>query len=62
MGTMRGGLGGMGGRMPSGRHGLAGVRAGRPDPPKKKISLKKVGPEVWALMAPRKGLILQGFA
>jgi subfamily B ATP-binding cassette protein MsbA len=41
-----------------------GGRAGRSaaaDVPKKKLDLKKVGPEVWALMAPRKGLILAGF-
>lgn len=39
--------------------GRAG-RAGNADLPKKKISLKKAGPEVWALMAPRKGLIFAG--
>jgi subfamily B ATP-binding cassette protein MsbA len=38
-----------------------GARASKADLPKKKINLKKVGPEVWALMAPRKGLILAGF-
>jgi subfamily B ATP-binding cassette protein MsbA len=41
-----------------------GGRAGRAaaaDVPTKKVDLKKVGPEVWALMAPRKGLILAGF-
>jgi subfamily B ATP-binding cassette protein MsbA len=59
MGTMRGGMG-MG--MKAERSG--GGRAGRgaaADLPKKKVNLKKVGPEVWALMAPRKGLILAGF-
>jgi subfamily B ATP-binding cassette protein MsbA len=59
MGTMRGGMG-MG--MKAERSG--GGRAGRgaaADVPKKKMNLKKVGPEVWALMAPRKGLILAGF-
>jgi ABC-type multidrug transport system fused ATPase/permease subunit len=59
MGTMRGGMG-MGMRAERSSHGR-GVRAGQTDPPKKKISLKKVGPEVWALMAPRKGLIAAGF-
>ncbi|MGA2650732.1 MAG: ABC transporter ATP-binding protein [Terracidiphilus sp.] len=61
MGTMRGGLGGMTGSHAERSPRAGSVRAGRPDIPKKKISLKKVGPEVWALMAPRKGLILAGF-
>jgi subfamily B ATP-binding cassette protein MsbA len=53
--------GGMGMGMKAERSG--GGRAGRgaaADLPKKKVNLKKVGPEVWALMAPRKGLILAG--
>jgi subfamily B ATP-binding cassette protein MsbA len=59
MGTMRGGVGmGMRAERPTG--GRAG-RGGAADIPKKKVDLKKVGPEVWALMAPRKGLILAGF-
>jgi subfamily B ATP-binding cassette protein MsbA len=58
MGTMRGGMGmNMRAERPTG--GRAG-RGGAADLPKKKVSLKKVGPEVWALMAPRKGLILAG--
>jgi subfamily B ATP-binding cassette protein MsbA len=58
MGTMRGGMGlGMKAERPTG--GRAG-RSAAADVPKKKLDLKKVGPEVWALMAPRKGLILAG--
>jgi subfamily B ATP-binding cassette protein MsbA len=58
MGTMRGGMGiGMRAERPTG--GRAG-RGGAADVPKKKVDLKRVGPEVWALMAPRKGLILAG--
>jgi subfamily B ATP-binding cassette protein MsbA len=58
MGSMRGGMGmGMRAERPTG--GRAG-RSGAADVPKKKLDLKKVGPEVWALMAPRKGLILAG--
>src|SRR5271165_2576325 len=59
MGTMRGGLG-MGARAERSGVGRGG-RGAPADQPKKKMSLKKVGPEVWALMAPRKGLILAGF-
>jgi ABC-type multidrug transport system fused ATPase/permease subunit len=55
---MRSGVGGVGMRAErSSRHG---GRAGAPEPVKKKPNLKKVLPEVWALMAPRKGLILAG--
>jgi subfamily B ATP-binding cassette protein MsbA len=61
MATMRGGLGGMSGSHAERSPRAGGARAGRPDVPKKKISLKKVGPEVWALIAPRKGLIAAGF-
>jgi subfamily B ATP-binding cassette protein MsbA len=59
MGTMRGGMG-MGMKAERSGGGRAG-RAAAADVPKKKVDLKKVGPEVWALMAPRKGLILAGF-
>jgi len=60
MATMRGGGVGMGMRAErtSGRAMRAGATGG--DAPKKKPSLKKVGPQVWALMAPRKGLIVGG--
>jgi subfamily B ATP-binding cassette protein MsbA len=44
-------------RSPHGR----GARAGQGDLPKRKPSLRKIGPEIWALIAPRKGLIAIGF-
>jgi subfamily B ATP-binding cassette protein MsbA len=59
MGTMRGGMG-MGMKAERSSGGRAG-RGASADLPKKKVDLKRVGPEVWALMAPRKGLILAGF-
>ena len=40
------------------RHG--GTRAGQGDLPKRKPDLKKLWPQIWALMAPRKGLLLAG--
>jgi len=43
-------------RTPHGR----GARAGQPDLPKRKPNLKKIWPQVWALVAPRKGLLLAG--
>jgi len=60
MGTMRGGLGGMGGSHAERSPRVGAARASKAELPKKKVSLKKMGPEVWALMAPRKGLILAG--
>jgi subfamily B ATP-binding cassette protein MsbA len=51
---------GMGIRAERSPHGR-GARAGQPDLPKRKPDLKKLGPEIWALVAPRKGLILVGF-
>jgi subfamily B ATP-binding cassette protein MsbA len=57
---MRGGMG-MGlsaERSPRGRS----TRAGQTDLPKRKPSLKKLWPEIWALVAPRKGLIFAGLA
>jgi len=59
MGTMRGGGLGMGMRAERSPHGRA-ARAGQADLPKRKPDLKKLGPEIWALVAPRKGLILVG--
>jgi subfamily B ATP-binding cassette protein MsbA len=50
---------GMGARAERTPHGRGG-RAGQAELLKKKPSLKNVLPEVWALMAPRKGLILAG--
>src|ERR1039458_10102340 len=61
MGTMHGGGMGMSmraERSPRGR----GARAGQPDLPKKKPSLKKVWPQVRALVIPRLGLLAAGMA
>ncbi|MGA2571302.1 MAG: ABC transporter ATP-binding protein [Terracidiphilus sp.] len=55
---MRGGMG-MGMTAERSPHGR-GARAGKADLPKRKTELKKVWPEIWALVAPRKGLILIG--
>jgi len=43
-------------RTPQGR----GARAGQTDLPKRKPDLKKLWPQVWSLVAPRKGLLLIG--
>jgi ABC-type multidrug transport system fused ATPase/permease subunit len=60
MGAMRGGGLGMGGsraeRSPRG----GGARAAQADLPKRKPNLKKLWPQVWALIAPRKWLLLAG--
>jgi len=59
MGGLRtGGMGmGMGAeRMPHGRRAAVGPG----DMPKRKPNLKRIGPQVWALVAPRKGLIVFG--
>ena len=53
MGTMRGGMG-MGMRAERSPHGR-GARAGQADVPKKKPELKKIWPQVRALVGPRKG-------
>jgi subfamily B ATP-binding cassette protein MsbA len=61
MGGFRGGGMGMGmsaERMPHGRR----AASGQGDQPKHKPNLKKIGPQVWALVAPRKGLIAGGLA
>ncbi len=58
MGTMRGGMG-MGMRAERSSHGRGG-RAGQSDTPKKKPSLRKIWPEVRALVLPRKGLLILG--
>jgi subfamily B ATP-binding cassette protein MsbA len=57
---MRGGGLGMGMRAERSPHGRS-ARAGQPDLPKRKPDLKKLWPEIWALVAPRKSLILVGF-
>src|SRR5581483_10842626 len=61
MATMRGGGLGMGMRAERAPHSR-GTRAAQADLPKPKPSLKKMGPEIWALVKPRKGLIAAGFA
>jgi subfamily B ATP-binding cassette protein MsbA len=55
---MRGGMG-MGMRAERSSHGRGG-RAGQADLPKKKPNLKKIWPQVRALVAPRKGLLVLG--
>lgn len=59
MGGFRGGGMGMGmraERLPRGRS----ARLAAADLPKTKPSLKKLGPQIWGLVSPRKGLILGG--
>ncbi len=59
MGTMRGGGMGMGmraERAPGGR----GARAGQSDQPKRKVNVKKLWPQIRALVAPRLGLLFLG--
>ncbi|MDR3737957.1 MAG: ABC transporter ATP-binding protein [Terracidiphilus sp.] len=55
---MRGGMG-MGMRAERTPHGR-GARAGQGDVPKRKVNLKKLWPQIWSLVAPRKGLLLAG--
>ncbi len=58
MGGFRGGVGmGMRAEAPHGRT----ARAARPEASKHKVSVRAILPEVWALVAPRKGLLLGGF-
>src|SRR5271157_5552833 len=59
MGTMRGSGIGMGMRAERSPRG-GGARAGQTDLPKRKPNLKKLWPQVWALVAPRKWLLLSG--
>ena len=61
MGGLHGGGMGFGLRGERAGHGR-GVSAGAADLPKTRPSLKKVGPQVWRLIAPRKGLIIGGLA
>jgi subfamily B ATP-binding cassette protein MsbA len=58
---MRGGGMGMAMRAERSPHGR-GARASQPDAPKKKPDLKKVWPQVRALVAPRIGLLMAGMA
>src|SRR5271169_3687183 len=59
MSTMRGGGIGMGMRAERTPHGR-GARAGQADLPKKKPNLRKLWPQIKAMVAPRKGLLLMG--
>ena len=59
MSTMRGGGIGMGMRAERTPHGR-GARAGQVDLPKRKPSLKKLWPQIQAMIAPRKGLLFLG--
>jgi ABC-type multidrug transport system fused ATPase/permease subunit len=58
MGGMRGGGMGMGLRAERSPRGVA--RAGHADLPKRKPSLKKLWPQIWTLVAPRKWLLVAG--
>jgi ABC-type multidrug transport system fused ATPase/permease subunit len=61
MGSMRGA--GIGMRMRAERTSTGrGARAAQAEFPKSKPSLKKIGPEIWALIGPRKALIGGGLA
>jgi subfamily B ATP-binding cassette protein MsbA len=59
MATMRGGAMGMGARAERSGHG-GGARAGQADLPKRKPSLKRLWPQIKALVLPRLGLLLAG--
>ena len=61
MGGLHGGGMGFGLRGERAGHGR-GVSAGAADLPKTRPSLKEIGPQVWRLIAPRKGLIIGGLA
>ncbi|HET7102631.1 MAG TPA: ABC transporter ATP-binding protein, partial [Terracidiphilus sp.] len=60
MGGFRGGGAGMGMRAEHMPHGRGAGR--NSDAPRRKPDLKKLGPQVWALVAPRKGLLIGGLA
>jgi ABC-type multidrug transport system fused ATPase/permease subunit len=60
MSTMRGG--GMGLSSSAERSPRSGARARAAELPKRKPDLKKLWPQIWALVAPRKGLLLAGMA
>ena len=61
MGAFRGSGMGFGMRAEGAGHGR-GMRAGAADLPKTNPGFKKLGPQIWRLVAPRKGLILGGLA
>src|SRR6201996_1490734 len=55
MGTMRGGMG-----MNMRGERTRGARGAQADQPKRKVNLKKLWPQIWTLVAPRKGLLILG--
>jgi ABC-type multidrug transport system fused ATPase/permease subunit len=57
---MRGGLGGMSGSHTERSPRAGGARAAQAELPKRKPNLKKLWPQILALMVPRKGLLLAG--
>ena len=59
MGGLRGGAMGLSSRAERSPHGR-GARAGQNELPKRKPDLKKLWPQIWSLVAPRKGLLLAG--
>src|SRR3954469_21828497 len=59
MGTMRGSGMGVGMRAERTPHGR-GARGGQSDQPKRKPDLKKLWPQIKAMVAPRKGLLFMG--
>jgi len=59
MGLMRGGGMGMGMRGEGTPHGCR-APAGREELPKRKPNWEKMGPQIWALVTPRKCLLLAG--
>ena len=59
MGGLRGGAMGLSSRAERSPHGR-GTRAGQNELPKRKPDLKKLWPQIWSLVAPRKGLLLAG--
>jgi subfamily B ATP-binding cassette protein MsbA len=59
MGGFRGGGMGLGQRAERSSHGR-GARAGQADPPRHKTNLRKLWPQIKALVAPRLGLLLAG--
>ncbi|MGA9462781.1 MAG: ABC transporter ATP-binding protein [Terracidiphilus sp.] len=61
MGTMRGGGMGMSMRAERSPHGR-NARGGQADQPKRKVSVKKLWPQIRALVAPRMGLLFVGMA
>jgi subfamily B ATP-binding cassette protein MsbA len=59
MGGLRGGAMGLGQRAERSPRG-GGARAGQADLPKRKPNLKKLWPQIWSLVEPRKWLLLSG--